>query len=479
MKVERVIEALAKEGLGVRCDHQGSTNIWHVHLKETQNAPEASVLLPSDFPVEGKALKQLAGLAAARHPIHGHIRKTVASPDFHPGDAGVAIGSTAAQEGMVIPAAVGSDINCGMRLHATDLTLDQFRSKQAEFVEALKGDFFLGTRDIPLTGADFRALFREGLPGFLAVAEKHAQGLLSRADFPQLWKELEKVYLEGCLPGNPEWAPSDYQIGPGDTLRDGGLATIGGGNHFVEVQTVKSVTNASLAYSWGVKPGQVVFMIHSGSRNLGKHIGGLWKRKAKERWPAGYRFPEGDMFSLSANEHGHNHAVEYLEAEATAANYGWLNRMLLAELVRDRIRQFWDVDAPLIYDIPHNITLMEEGAWVVRKGACPAHEFMPVIIPGSMGASSFLLEGLGNMEWLCTASHGAGRSKTRFSMGRGHKDEEALGLTGVTCITLREERRIEEAPSAYKPIQPVIDAQVKEGIVRVVAEMSPVLTFKA
>ena len=105
----------------------------------------------------------------------------------------------------------------------------------------------------------------------------------------------------------------------------------------------------------------------------------------------------------------------------------------------------------------------------------------PVIIPGSMGAASFLLVGTGNSDFLASASHGAGRIKSRFELARegSEKSEEVLGLTGVDCITLREERRIEEAPAAYKPIQPVIDAQVAAKIVSVMASLKPILTFKA
>jgi tRNA-splicing ligase RtcB len=98
-----------------------------------------------------------------------------------------------------------------------------------------------------------------------------------------------------------------------------------------------------------------------------------------------------------------------------------------------------------------------------------------------MGAASYLLVGQGEQRFLASASHGAGRTRSRFSMARGGADhaEDSLGLRGVDCITLREERRIEEAPAAYKPIQPIIDAQVAAGMVRVVARLRPVLTFKA
>jgi tRNA-splicing ligase RtcB len=176
---------------------------------------------------------------------------------------------------------------------------------------------------------------------------------------------------------------------------------------------------------------------------------------------------------------------DYLEAEATAANYGFLNRLLLAELFRLRLRQVYgDIEVPLIADLPHNLTLpsfKSQERWITRKGACPAYQGQPVIIPGSMGTSSYLLMGLGNEDFLSSASHGAGRLHSRFSLSRkgNNYSESDLGLIGVDCITLREERRIEEAPRAYKPIQPVIEAQVNANMVKVVAIMQPILTFKA
>lgn len=203
--------------------------------------------------------------------------------------------------------------------------------------------------------------------------------------------------------------------------------------------------------------------------------------RAREAWPKHLKTPESRLFPLSVH-HTPNLVADYLQAEATAANYGFVNRLLLAELLRLRLREVYgDVEAPLVYDLPHNITLAEGAGWVTRKGACPAHSGQPAIVPGSMGAPSYLLVGLGNPQFLNSASHGAGRVRSRFDLTRqgADKTDETLGLTGVDCITLREERRIEEAPAAYKPIQPVIDVQVERQMVSIVAKMKPVLTFKA
>ncbi|MEZ4450727.1 MAG: RtcB family protein [Nannocystaceae bacterium] len=474
--LKRVLGALAREGLDVTHDR----GIYSVRLRDQPDAPVGEVLLPEGFPIEGKALRQLADLAATRHPAGGHVCRACASPDFHPGDAGVAIGSVALTHGMVIPAAVGSDINCGMRLHVVDLSPERLLAARGPLIELMKGDYFFGTRDLPMSAATMRGLFHEGALGFLDAVKRAPLGLMARVDLGAIEAELERVHLGGALDGRARWAPEDLVPTDG-VVRDGGLATIGGGNHFVEIQAVEEIVDRRLGHHWGLREGQVAFMIHSGSRGVGKHVGAVWRDRARKLWPQGLRHPETGLFPLSLADQAEA-VAGYLEAEATAANYGFVNRLLLAELLRDRLRQIHgDVAAPLVYDLPHNITLPAAGAgrWITRKGACPAGEGQPVIIPGSMGAASYLAVGRSSDRFLASASHGAGRARSRFSMGRRPQTDAELGLEGVECITLREERRIEEAPAAYKDIGPVIECQVAEGMIDVVARMRPLLTFKA
>jgi tRNA-splicing ligase RtcB (3'-phosphate/5'-hydroxy nucleic acid ligase) len=486
--LERLLRALSRQGLDVSYKNQ----TYSVRLsKAKEDIPIAEVLLPKGFPIEVKALKQLANLANTQHPSGGCVCRACATPDFHPGDAGIAIGSIVETEGMVIPAAVGSDINCGMRLHVADLTIEKFLAKRDRFVELMKGDYFFGTRDVAMTAHTMRALFENGVVGWLDTMFNAATGSFVKSDFTQLSSEIDRIFLSGAMDGNWKLAPSELVPDVG-LVRDGGFATIGGGNHFVEVQRVDKVENRTLAHIWGIKEGQLAFMIHSGSRNVGKYIGGAWRDAAKAAWNPGIKYPESQIFPLSAHSHPEL-VVSYLQAEATAANYGFMNRLLLAELLRLRLREvFGDIEAPLIYDLPHNITLpvdvetlnvtsLQSKKWVTRKGACPAHNGQPVIIPGSMGAYSYLCVGKSNPAFCNSASHGAGRVYSRFELtrsGASHNEAE-LGLTGVDCITLRDERRIEEAPAAYKPIQSVIDIQVEVGMVDVVVRLSPVLTFKA
>jgi tRNA-splicing ligase RtcB len=479
-KLARVFAALAREGLEV----EGDGSAYTVRLASHPDGVRAEVLLPPGFPLEAAALHQLANLASVAHPAGGRVERACATPDFHPGDgrAGVAIGSVLGTKGLVVPAAVGTDINCGMRLHMADIGIDRFLAAKQPFVELIKGDLFFGRRDLPMGPRAMAAMFRDGVIGWLlALMDDGALGRMRLADLRQLDCDSLRLYMGGCLRGDESWAPAGLVDAARDTIRDDGLATVGGGNHFLEIQVVDEVMDRALAYEWGVRAGSLAFMIHSGSRKVGVHVGFQWSQKAREAWPAGVPHPESGIFPLCEAE-GPDLVASYLAAEATAANYGFVNRLLLAELVRWRLREvFGDIEAPLVYDLPHNITLREGPLYVARKGACPAHEGQPVIIPGSMGAPSFLLVGLGNRRTLSSASHGAGRAVSRFSLTRAGAgvDEDSLGLHGVECIALREERRIEEAPAAYKPIQPVIDRQVEAGLVRVVARMRPLLTFKA
>ena len=467
---DRLLKALAKEGMDVRKVDGG----WQVRLAGDPNLPFADILLPDELPVESKALLQLANLAS----VPG-VGRCCATPDFHPGDTGVAIGSVV-QTQFPIPAAVGTDINCGMRLHLTDLTHDEFMAKRDPLVNLLKGDYFYGTRDVAQTIRVQRAMFRDGLFGWLhAQAETlWSYGMVSRSDHAQLFQELDKVQHCESAHGDIKHAPVDLVSGPDDKIiRDDGLGTIGGGNHFVEFQVVEEILDRHAAYELGIKVGQVGFMAHTGSRFIGKYVGQNAQEHAKKAWESTkQQYPRDQLFPLLTSQ-GHQY---YLEAEATAANYAWVNRLLIAEIARLRMRQVFgaDLECPLITDIPHNITLPHNtlrNTWVQRKGACPADEGDWLLIPGSMGAASYICKGLGSENRLSSASHGAGRSTSRMETKR----LEDLGLDGVDCITLREERRIEEAPSAYKDIKPVIDSQVDAGILSKVARMKPILTFKA
>ena len=160
----RIQRALARQGLEIT--QQGS--IYRVE-RAGSDGPAAEVLLPEGFPLEGKALAQLARFAAVKHSAGGRVCQACATPDFHPGSL-VPVGAVVASAELVIPQAIGTDINCGMRLHVSDITLDAFTAKTAELVSRLKGDLLLGTRDLPTSVGAMRGMFEAGGPVGVAVS---------------------------------------------------------------------------------------------------------------------------------------------------------------------------------------------------------------------------------------------------------------------------------------------------------------------
>ncbi len=152
--------------------------------------------------------------------------------------------------------------------------------------------------------------------------------------------------------------------------------------------------------------------------------------------------------------------------------------MVLAELVRDSVSEvFQQDDSRLVVDVPHNVVLREHDMNLHRKGATPARQGDLALIPGSMGDHSYLVAGLGHADWLWSCSHGAGRSMRRQAV-RALKPDAGSNLPWH-CVTLREERRVEEAPAAYKKIGPVIDSQESAGLIRPAVRLRPWITFKA
>lgn len=435
----------------------------------------AEILLPDSLPLEAKAISQLLAFAGVRHPAGGHVCKACATPDFHPGTL-VPVGSIlVTSHDLVIPQAVGTDINCGMRLHVLDLSIEQFLARKDKLVALLKGDLLEGTRNVPTSPAAMTALFQDGLGAFWESMRHTPEGLFGRLDIAQVLRETGQLFVASSTPGNAAWAPPGLQDGRRGMMRDPGLATVGGGNHFVELQQVSEVLDRHRAYELGIRPGQLAVMVHTGSRDVGFYVGQRWMDRARAEWPAGLKHPESGLYGLVGPL-----AEDYLSAMHAAAHYADANRALVMELVRMRMREVYgDLAMPMVCDVPHNIVLREAGGNVHRKGATPAHPGQPLLIPGSMGDDSYLLDGLGNARFANSASHGAGRAVSRMEMTWKSKREPAAAARSFECITLREERRIEEAPGAYKPIGPVIRAQVEDGLVSTVARLSPILTFKA
>lgn len=432
---------------------------------------DATILLPESLPLEGKAVEQLLAFASVKTP-HGEpaVCAACATPDFHPGAIAPVGAIVATPSDVVIPAAIGTDINCGMRLMTTGESLAQLAPRKAELVARLKAVLLQNERNVPTPTQAFQALFDVGPLAF--IDQVRPEGLWATVDRDRLAAEVQRCIGLDRLSAHSRYAPESF-VGGRVSFRDPCLGTPGAGNHFVELQVVDEVLDRHSAHAAGLKAGHVVVMIHSGSRDIGFHVGGRWMDHARGAWPRGVRHPESKLYALAGPL-----AAEYLQAMGVAARYAWANRVVLAEMVRlELARLFGAESSRLVVDVPHNIVLAEQGLNIHRKGATPAHAGDLALIPGSMGDSSHVVRGLGHPEWLWSCSHGAGRRMRRQQMRAmppsPHPD------TPWQCVTLKQERLIEEAPQAYKPIGPVIDAQVESRLIARVARLRPWVTFKA
>ncbi|WP_052303279.1 RNA-splicing ligase RtcB [Deinococcus maricopensis] len=277
----------------------------------------------------------------------------------------------------------------------------------------------------------------------------------------------------------------------GGLKRDAHLGSIGGGNHFVEVQVVERVLDARTAYAWGVRPGAVCVMVHSGSLGFGHAAAHVLRALAG---PAGGHVGMAVPLADAALAH------EARTVIANAANFAFVNRALLTLQALDALRRVTgDFSARAVYDAPHNLTW---GA-LHRKGATPArgpgdaallgtpfeHVGEPVLVPGSMGDRSFLLVGRGCGSSLHSAAHGAGRALAR---GRAMRDAGvAASLEGVRVVTpvnprttradvwaRKRQELAQEAPAAYKAIAATVDTLERAGMALPVAALRPLLTVK-
>jgi tRNA-splicing ligase RtcB (3'-phosphate/5'-hydroxy nucleic acid ligase) len=437
-----------------------------------QQNTTAQVLLPQALPLEEKAVKQLLDFASVKVPNSlGHVCAARATPDFHPGAIAPVGSIVATTEDLIIPAAIGTDINCGMRLLTTGLSYDQVHDQKSTIIAQLKRVLLQDERDVPVTPQSFQALFDQGIAEWIAALPQ--QGLWQEVNVKRLLAEINQISGQTLVTADSKYAPEAF-FESRSIIRPASLGTVGSGNHFVELQIVDEILDRHLAYQMGLKKDAVVIMIHTGSRDVGFYIGKRWQDKAKELWPVNEKYPTSGLFGLADDN-----AQNYLQAMGVAARYAWINRIVITELIRKEFMAIFKHDnSQLIVDISHNIILPEHGMNIHRKGATPANQGEIVLIPGSMGDYSYVAVGKGNSDWLWSCSHGAGRAERRQSMRSKKVVTDKVNLPWQ-CITLKEERLREEAPVAYKPITPVIESQENADLIQSVVKLKPWITFKA
>jgi tRNA-splicing ligase RtcB len=460
--------------------------------------------------VADKALEQVANVAC----LPGIVGRSMAMPDIHLG-YGFAIGGVAAfdtQDGIISPGGVGYDINCGMRLLRTNLTL----ADVGPHLTALMDDLYesvpagLGSEGpIKVSRSDLATVLVRGAAW--AVEQEYG------------WPEdLGRLEEHGALAGADPKDVSSEAVKRG--LRQ--LGTLGSGNHFVEVQVIEDIWDEKLARAFGLAKDQVVIMLHSGSRGFGHQVCTDYlarmdpgaKGKGGASGGPGGGLPGGRLVlpdrQLACAPLGSEAGRSYFAAMAGAANYAWANRTCLSHWVRAAFaRRFGctarQLEMDVVYDVAHNMAKFERHMLtgkggetrevtlcVHRKGATRAlaaghpeiveayrASGQPVLIPGNMGTHSYVLVGTEQAlaETFGSTCHGAGRRLSRSAakrLVRGSELKRELGLRGIEIRSGSEAGLAEEAPAAYKDVDQVVGAAEKAGLSRRVARMRPLGVLK-
>ena len=440
-----------------------------------------------------RTLEQCANVAH----LPGIYKYSITLPDGHEG-YGFPIGGVAAtdyEEGVVSPGGVGYDINCGVRLLTTNLSEQDIQPKLAELTNTIFNNVpcGLGSRrkDFRLTNNELDRLAAEGVPWIVD------RGL----GWPE---DIEHCEERGCMEvANPNKVSTN--------AKNRGLTqvgTLGSGNHFLEVQKVDKIYDSRVAKTFGMThEGQVTTMIHCGSRGYGHQVCSDYLR-IMERAVMKYKIALPDR-ELACAPGTSPEAQDYYQAMACAVNYAFANRQAITHWVRQSFEQVYKKPAEtfglrLVYDVAHNIAKIEEHkvndgykkVWIHRKGATrsfgPGNKDVPsdyravgqpVIIPGSMGTSSWILAGTPKAMEVSFGStaHGAGRMMSRTAAKRrfwGGDIKKALEQRGMVIRSASAGVLAEEADPAYKNVDKVVEVSDNIGIATKVARLVPLAVVK-
>ena len=434
------------------------------------------------------SLQQAINVAA----LPGIVGPSLAMPDIHQG-YGFPIGGVAAldwETGVVSPGGVGFDINCGVRLMRTSISAEEARPRMRELVNQVFRDIPCGTG-----GAGPIKLDRQQLDG---VLERGAQWM------------VEQGY---GTPRDPEFAEERGALAEADPsqvsprAKERGrvqLATIGSGNHFLEIQYVERIDDEAAAAAMGIQRDQIVVLVHCGSRGLGHQVCTDYLAQMGDAMKKhNIQLPDRQLACVPIHS---PEGQAYLGAMRAAANFAWANRQGILHFLRGSFERIFGAGATvdLIYDVCHNIAKRERHQWdgqtadvlVHRKGATRAYPAghadipeayreigQPVLIPGSMGTASWILVGAeGSMrETFGSVCHGAGRLMSRTAAKKGRNAREVQQKLEEQGIIVRSETRdgiLEEIPEAYKDVDEVIEVVHRAGLARKVARLRPLGVIK-
>ncbi len=435
------------------------------------------------------AVRQAVNVAC----LPGVVKASFAMPDAHWG-YGFPIGGVAAMDpetGVVSPGGVGYDINCGVRLMASNLTASEAGREVAALAAALFGAVPSGV----------------GSRGPIRLNERELKKVLTRGS---AWAVDEGYGTASDLACTEDGGrlPVEGFAGISDRALERGasqLGTLGSGNHFLEIQVVEEIFDESAAQSFGLAKGMLTVMLHSGSRGYGYQICDDF---LKLMGGSAARLDLPDR-QLACAPVGRDEGADYLNAMNSAANYAFANRQIMTHRVREAFSRHFGIGPEklglrLVYDVAHNIAKFEthktpEGAkrlLVHRKGATrafgPGHADVPeryrpvgqpVLIPGDMGRASYVLAGTETaMEnTFGSACHGAGRVMSRTAAMKkksGREVADDLARRGVKVLTASLRTLAEEMPEAYKDVDEVVEAVHGAGLAKRVARLRPLAVVK-
>jgi tRNA-splicing ligase RtcB len=438
--------------------------------------------------LEPGAVQQLANVAT----LPGILKNSLAMPDIHWG-YGFPIGGVAAfsvDEGIISPGGVGFDINCGVRLLATPLLLKDVAGRR-DLIDEL-------FRTVP-TGVGAKSAQKVSPQVLEGMMVKGAQWAV-KAGFG-FERDLIRCEEGGFMKAADSRSVSVKAKQRG--IPQGG--TLGSGNHFLEIQVVREIFDPGAAKAFGLALGQVCCMIHCGSRGLGHQVC-TDHLKILESATKKYHITIPDR-QLACAPITSLEGRSYFGAMAAAANYAWANRQMITHATRQVLSKMFRIEydqMPLIYDVAHNVAKMEEhvlegkrmNVCVHRKGATRAFGpgsrdlppdltslGQPVIIPGSMGTSSFVLHGtqFAMEKTFGSTCHGAGRIMSRTQAKKNLNGREIMAnllKEGIIVRAHSENGIADEAPDVYKPSDEVVNVVHEVGISRLVARLSPIGVIK-
>ena len=457
-----------------------------------QMVTDAAIYASEAINLEPEAVRQLCD-AASLPPA----KKVLATADIHVG-FGVPIGAVLGLDKAIMPAAVGYDINCGMRLLHTPFSRSDIDA--GKIAASIARDIPLGEgkSNLPLDKSGIEAVISKGAAAIPILAERIKHQAWEAFEPAEFSEDLIRIEEHGRLPADLAAVPNAaIQKGSGQ------LGTLGGGNHFIEIQRVQKIFDKDLAKTLGLFENQIVVMIHSGSRRFGYEIADAYMSMAAQSPDMAER---KKMLSYLPTESGAG--KDYISAMGAAANFAFTNRHIMALLVRRCFnRMFGQTPLKMVYDVAHNMAKLEDHngrrLWVHRKGATRAFGRdrmvgtifsgigQPIITPGSMGTASYLMVGTGDSdESLCSVNHGAGRVMSRTAaLGKARRgriitpakisdDQFRQSMKGVKLIAGNKHRIKEEAPDAYKDIDEVVRIVIECGWAKAVARMVPLAVLK-